>query len=130
MWISPASSDSTPDRIFRSVLLPAPLSPTSATISPRATERLAPRRTSTRPNDFQTPTASIAGAVAAAVPISPAPRCSASAPALGKGAANRWLLRGESRRRWLLPDRPDATSGSSYDAGRLAWRPPSQHSVL
>src|ERR1700745_2627913 len=46
--ISPASGGWTPASTFTSVLLPAPLSPTSATTSPALTVKFAPRRARTR----------------------------------------------------------------------------------
>src|SRR5680860_149328 len=62
---TPASAASAPIRIFSSVLLPEPFSPTRPTTSPACNVRSAPRSTGTlrrsgqspRPNDFLMPTA-------------------------------------------------------------------------
>ena len=51
----PASAFSSVDRIFTTVVLPAPLDPSSAKMLPRATSRSTPRSTSNSLNDFCSP---------------------------------------------------------------------------
>src|SRR3954452_864684 len=61
--ISPASGIRTPDSVLTSVLLPAPLSPISATTSPAWTVKSAPRRACTRPKLLTRPCASNSGSL-------------------------------------------------------------------
>ena len=56
----PASALSSVDRIFTTVVLPAPLEPSRAKMLPRATSRSTPRSTSSSLNDFCSPCTSIA----------------------------------------------------------------------
>src|SRR5688500_20236078 len=53
--IAPASGAINPARIFSSVDLPAPFSPTSACALPAATAKLTPRRAVMAPKDFWMP---------------------------------------------------------------------------
>src|SRR5262245_41654452 len=53
-WMSPPSGWTSPARIFSSVDLPAPFSPTSACAEPSATAKLTPLSARTAPNDFLT----------------------------------------------------------------------------
>src|SRR5581483_4311378 len=68
--ICASSGEYSPARIFTSVDLPAPFSPSRARIEPPATSRSTPWRTSTPPNDLRTPRAVRVTALIAGVPAS------------------------------------------------------------
>src|SRR5919199_5066598 len=59
----PESGESTPERTFIMVLLPAPFSPTSPCTSPILAANDAPSSAFTAPKDFEMPAPSIAGVV-------------------------------------------------------------------
>ena len=67
--ISPLSGGCTPTSVLTSVLLPAPLSPTSATTSCGYTVKLTPRRACTRPKLLTTSRASSTGSGMAQPPL-------------------------------------------------------------
>ena len=80
---SPLSQLSKPAMMFRSVVLPHPLGPRRATISPRRTVRLQSRTARTVPNDFSIP--STLRSIASAAPVISSPS-GASRPSAKPGA--------------------------------------------
>jgi trimeric autotransporter adhesin len=77
--ISPMSGAWTPVRIFTSVLLPEPFSPTIAWTSPGSSSKEASRRACVSPNAFPTPVTRTSGALALSASATAASACVMSA---------------------------------------------------
>ena len=70
----PASALSSVDRIFTTVVLPAPFEPSRAKMLPRATSKSTPRSTSSSLYDFSRPRTRMAASVVIAAAPAPRPR--------------------------------------------------------
>ena len=117
----PASAPTRPAMIERSVVLPAPLRPRSATIWPASTSRSTPRTACTSPYDFSTPFATSTRPSWASIACRAINFCSHDQ--LHRSERPELAASGQGRRDRPSAQRPDPGGGRSRSSRLGGWQP-------